>query len=204
MKIQIKDLKVLIDKKEILSNISFDIMEKDNISIMGDNGTGKSTLLKSIMGLVNYEGEIIFKDLDRIKDIGFVFQNPEEQFVTSNVFSELIFRQENMGIAREEMESNIDSVLTKLNLIDFKNKDIAELSGGEKQRVALATQLVVNKKVLLLDEPTSMLDSLNAKQFNDLISSLDVTVVRVTHKLSETKNSNKIFELVEGNLRRVK
>ena len=212
MKIDVKGLSIIYDGNEILKDISFNVSQGDHISILGKNGSGKSTFLKSLVNLTNVEKGTILVDginikesNDFLKSIGFLFQNPNDQFVTSDVKDELIFRMENISVPANEMDSKIEEVTKQLKIEHLIDRKISTLSEGEKQRVALASILIADKTILLLDEPTSMLDSYNSKLFNELINGLkDMTIILVTHKKSEMKNSDKVYELKDGSLNEVK
>jgi energy-coupling factor transport system ATP-binding protein len=212
MKIQVDNLTVSYEKNKILNKVSFKLSKGEHISILGRNGSGKSTFLKSIVNLIEKEsGTIKINDKDInddnsfLKSVGFLFQNPNDNFVTSDVKDELIFRMENVSISSELMNDRIDSIATQLNIEHLLERKISTLSEGEKQRVALASILIADKDILLLDEPTSMLDSYNSKVFNSLINELkDVSIILITHKKSEIKKTDKVYELKNGSLKEVK
>jgi energy-coupling factor transport system ATP-binding protein len=169
--------------------------------IVGASGSGKSTLLRCINGLVPHfsggtiSGQIDVFGSDPIKEgperlsskIGFVFQEPEAQFVFDIVEDEIAFALENMGMPRNEMGRRVDDVIQQLGLTALRNKSINEISGGEKQKVAIASVLVTKPQVLLLDEPTSQLDPTSADQILklcvDLKKQLNLTILISEHRL---------------------
>lgn len=159
-------------RKEALRGINLRIRKGEFVVITGPSGCGKSTFCKCLNGLIPQsikgvmKGEIIVCGLDtRNHDvfeftphIGMVFQDSENQLFSNNVESELAFAAENMGLDREDIEERITWVLSSLNIGHLRNRQIEELSGGEKQRVAIASAMVLKPEILVLDEPTSELD----------------------------------------------
>jgi len=169
--------------------------------IIGASGSGKSTFLRCINGLVPHfsggtiSGKIDVFGSDPIKDgpemlasnVGFVFQEPEAQFVFDIVEDEIAFALENMGMSRKEMPARVDEIIERLGLSSIRYRSIHEISGGEKQKVAIASVLVTRPRVLLLDEPTSQLDPISADQILRLCVSLkektDLTILISEHRL---------------------
>lgn len=169
--------------------------------VIGPSGGGKSTLLRLSNGLVphftggNLTGKITVNGLDPIHSgphfmshhVGFVFQEPENQFVVDVVEDEIAFSLENSGIARHEMKERINSVFLQLNINHLRNRKLSSLSGGEAQRVAIAAVLVLQPALLVLDEPTSQLDPLAANQVLNLLEQLrttyNLTILIAEHRI---------------------
>ncbi|MFC6346697.1 ABC transporter ATP-binding protein [Vagococcus carniphilus] len=186
--------------KEILSDINLEIQRGECVVVCGESGSGKSSLIRVLNGLVPelYEGEVggEFKSLthklpteqfnDYVKEIGVVFQNPKTQFFMNDVYSELAFVMENYGYSREEMIERIEAISKTFSLSHFWNRKMTELSGGEKQRVAFASACMISHELFLLDEPSSNLDEKNIDILTDYLIWLknkQQTIVIAEHRL---------------------
>ena len=185
----------------ILNAVNFQIPPGSLTLVAGASGSGKSTLLRCLNGLVPHftggriSGSVSVMGLDPIAggpetmagQVGFVFQEPEAQFVFDIVEDEIAFSLENTGLTRDEMESRISAVCTFLQLENLRNRSIHQISGGEKQRVAVASALVNRPQVLILDEPTSQLDPRSADELLRYVVSLKkdlgLTVLIAEHRL---------------------
>lgn len=185
----IKNLSYINDSKNILKNINFTVNKGDFISIMGANGAGKSTFLKSIMGLIDYEGIMELynqnaKDMDLrsiAKHIGYVSQNPNDYLSKDTVYEEIKFTMDNYGIYDEKV---IEEVLKELEIYDLKDKNPRDLSGGQRQRVAIASILVLKPEMILLDEPTRGLERELKLKLGKVLKRLNeegTTIILVTH-----------------------
>lgn len=151
-----------------LKDVSFSLYEGEWVSVIGQNGSGKSTLAKLLNGLFLPEsGKITLNDTmilseetvwDVRKQIGMVFQNPDNQFVGTTVQDDVVFGLENIGMPREQMIERLEQALQLVRMEDFLNEEPHSLSGGQKQRVAIAGVLALQPSILILDEATSMLD----------------------------------------------
>lgn len=188
-------------QRTIFENLSFEVPEGEFVLIMGDTGVGKSTLLKLMNGLVPHHTGGIFsgtisidgrdtalqKPRDLVDLIAIVGQNPALGFVTDTVEEELVFGMESLGIAPEVMRKRVEDTLDLLALAPLRNRNLSTLSGGEQQRVAIASVLTMNPKILLLDEPTSALDPIAAEEvlatLSRLVHDLGLTVIVAEHKL---------------------
>lgn len=188
-------------QRTIFENLSFEVPEGEFVLVMGDTGAGKSTLLKLMNGLVpHHTGGILsgaitidghdtalFKPRDLVDLIAIVGQNPALGFVTDTVEEELVFGMESLGIAPDVMRKRVEDTLDLLALTPLRNRKLSSLSGGEAQRVAIASVLTMNPKILLLDEPTSALDPIAAEEvlatLSRLVHDLGITVVIAEHKL---------------------
>lgn len=188
-------------ERTLFENLSFEVPEGEFVLVMGDTGAGKSTLLKLMNGLVPHHTGGIFsgsilvdgkdtalhKPRDLVDVIAIVGQNPALGFVTDTVEEELVFGMESLGIAPDVMRKRVEDTLDLLALAPLRHRNLASLSGGEAQRVAIASVLTMNPKILLLDEPTSALDPIAAEEvlatLSRLVHDLGITVVIAEHKL---------------------
>ena len=185
----------------ILKNINLEINKNELVILAGPTGCGKSTLLRSIIGLIphmhggEYKGKVIVDQLvvndvkitDLAKKAGFVFQNPENQIFMFSIERDIVFGLENLATSRTIMKERVDSILSLLEIEHLATKAPHELSDGEKQKAALAGILAMQPKILILDEPTSLLDPKTAINFinivNDLRKKIGMTIVIVEHRL---------------------
>ncbi len=195
-------------KYPVLNNINLDFEPFSWTAIIGHNGSGKSTLARLIDGLLSPTAGSIEVDGIQVKEsslgqihqqIGFVFQNPENQFVGATVADDVAFGLENRQVARNEMEEKIDKALTMVGMSDYKNTAPINLSGGQKQRVALAGILALMPKIIILDEATSMLDPLARQEILSLLQRLkneyNLSIISITHDLKEIELADKIIVL---------
>ena len=195
-------------KYPVLNNINLDFEPFSWTAIIGHNGSGKSTLARLIDGLLSPTAGSIEVDGIQVKEsslgqihqqIGFVFQNPENQFVGATVADDVAFGLENRQVARNEMEEKIDKALTMVGMSDYKNTAPINLSGGQKQRIALAGILALMPKIIILDEATSMLDPLARQEILSLLQRLkneyNLSIISITHDLKEIDLADKIVVL---------
>lgn len=207
--IKIKEVTFKYKEKEILKKLSLNIKEGEFIGITGKNGSGKSTLVKLISGL-NFpdSGSIYFKDTiiskKTIEDIrtmlSIVFQNPNNQIVGSKVIDDLAFGLENIGVHRAKMVTKIYEIAKKLKIEHLLQKSPNELSGGEKQVVAIAGILLLDPKVIIFDEVTSMLDIESSELVFNLILELKKihTIIMISHDSSELSKVDRVVLLDDG------
>jgi energy-coupling factor transport system ATP-binding protein len=185
----------------ILEGLTFSIEEGEMVLVIGSTGTGKSSLLRLINGLVpHHTGGILAGDVtvDGISTqlvrpgelahlIGIVGQNPSSGFVTDTVEEELVFSMESLNVAPDVMRKRVEEILDLLALAPLRNRAISTLSGGEQQRLAIGSALVMHPKILVLDEPTSALDPIAAEEvlsiIHRLVHDLSLTVVIAEHRL---------------------
>lgn len=201
-----------------IKDVSVSINEGEFITICGSTGSGKSTFLKLLKNEIsprgNIEGKIYFQDkeLDKLtsKDsaslIGYVMQRPEHQIVTDKVWHELAFGAENLNIPKNEISRQISEMASYFGIEDWFDKDVNELSGGQKQMLNLASVMVMNPKVLLLDEPTSQLDPISASEFVSTLKKLNqdlgTTIIIIEHRLEELISiSDKILFFENGSIK---
>lgn len=213
--INVKDVSYSYDGKKLaLDNVSFEIEEGSYTTIIGHNGSGKSTMAKLLIGLLeSKQGTIEIAgmplDLEHLYDIrtkvGVVFQNPDNQFIGSTVADDIAFGLENHQVPTEEMQPLIDEYAAKVGMIDFLNSEPTKLSGGQKQRVAIAGVLAMNLNIIILDEATSMLDPRGKLEINNLINELhektNLTIISITHDMEEVTRSDKVVVLSKGKIK---
>ena len=194
-----------------LNNVSFTIPSGKWTSIVGHNGSGKSTIAKLIVGIEKAnEGHILFKnkkiDINSIQEvrnhIGIVFQNPDNQFVGSTVKFDVAFGLENHAVPHDEMQKIVDRSLSEVDMLDKADYEPHSLSGGQKQRVAIAGVLALNPSVIILDEATTMLDP-NAKAsllklVHEVKEDNDVTIISITHDLDEVIEADNVIVMNNG------
>ena len=184
-----------------LNNISMTIDEGTFVGVIGANGSGKTTLAYSLDGLIpgQYHGikhgtvKILGREVEEYprgelqRQVGVVFSDPESQFTAMTVEDELVFGMENLGMSIPEIRERLDWVLDLTNLAPLLNKPPYEISGGQKQRVALAAVLAMTPKIMILDEPTSMLDPLSRRRVFDVLARLKKeqknTIIVIEHSL---------------------
>ena len=201
-----------------LKNINLTIEDGEYVIVTGPSGCGKTTLCRAINGLVpqfhrGYIAGHVYVDGKDTRDnevakyaalAGIVFQNPENQLVTLNVEKELAFGPENLGVAPEEIRKRIDELLRLMDLEYLKDKHPHEMSGGEQQRVAMASTLALKPRILVADEPTSNLDPQSAEHILKIISSLNkdgMTVLLVEHRLDlVTKEASRVLLMDKGSI----
>lgn len=212
--IEIKNLKFKYNQDQtsyILDDVSFHVKPGEWLSIVGHNGSGKSTTARLIDGLLVAEsGHIIVDGQELTEDnvweirnkIGMVFQNPDNQFVGATVEDDVAFGLENKGIAYEEMVSRVQEALSFVGMLEFKDREPARLSGGQKQRVAIAGIIAMRPSILILDEATSMLDPEGRQELIQSIKAIrqqyGMTVLSITHDLDEVAMSDRVLVLRKG------
>ena len=212
--IEVKDLKYSYNTKDrAVRGVSFSVADKEWLSIIGHNGSGKSTIAKLLVGLIfpqagsiSYDGVEINEDTVNTirKRVGIVFQNPDNQFVGYNVLYDIAFGLENHLVPREEMKSLIEEYTKKVDMQDYLSREPETLSGGQKQRVAIAGILAMNCDIIILDEATSMLDPQGTEEIIALIEELhkkyNKTVITITHDLNLAERSDRIIVMKNGEI----
>ncbi len=212
--IRVNDLDYSYSQQDhALKGISFEVKGQEWLSILGHNGSGKSTISKLLVGiLAPQKGSIYYDDIeltektvDKIRNrVGIVFQNPDNQFVGVNVKYDIAFGLENRCVPRSEMQKLIVEYATKVGMQDYLLREPQTLSGGQKQRVAIAGILALNTDVIILDEATSMLDPQGTREIIALIKELKEkyhkTIITITHDLDLARLSDRIIVMKEGNI----
>ena len=185
----------------VINNCNFSINKTGLWMIVGKNGSGKSTLLKLISGLLKPSYGVI----DNLADVGMVFQNPDHQILMPNCRSELLLNI-NQKLSRKDITTKIDIALNKVGLAGFEKRPIHSLSGGQKQRLTIACSLISDKNIILLDEPTALLDSSSQLKVIEIIKDLTknkrnpFTAIWITHRLEELSYADAVAEMKNGNL----
>ena len=196
----------------VLKDVSFEINEGEFVAIIGHNGSGKSTLAKLLNGInIPTKGDILInemntKDETHIWDIrktaGMVFQNPDNQIVTTIVEEEVAFGPENIGLPREEIRKRVDHALEVVGMEKYLYHAPHLLSGGQKQRIAIAGILAMNPSCIIFDEPTAMLDPIGRKEVIETIYRLNEaekkTILLITHNMEETINADRVIVMNDG------
>ena len=199
------------EKLQALKDVSLSVSKGEFLCILGHNGSGKSTLAKLMMGLHEVTSGEIYIDntllsIDNVEELrgklGIVFQNPDNQFVGITVKDDIAFGLENRNISREEMLSRIDKYSKMIGIDHLLNRDPSTLSGGEKQKVAIAGILACEPEVIIFDESTSMLDPKSTKDLLNTIKSLkgDKTIIYITHHLHEALLADRAIVMSKGNI----
>ncbi|BAQ25325.1 energy-coupling factor ABC transporter ATP-binding protein [Streptococcus troglodytae] len=200
-------------EKPTLNNISFHVKHREWLSIIGHNGSGKSTTVRLIDGLLEAEsGQILIEghklSEDNVWDIrhriSMVFQNPDNQFVGATVEDDVAFGLENKGIPLKEMREHVAEALNLVGMSDFKTREPARLSGGQKQRVAIAGAVAMHPNIIILDEATSMLDPEGRLELIGTIQKIreqyGMTVISITHDLDEVTLSDRVLVMKNGQI----
>ena len=196
-----------------VKDITFHVKRGEWLSIVGHNGSGKSTTVHLIDGLLEAESGEIVIDGQRLteeniwnirRQIGMVFQNPDNQFVGATVEDDVAFGLENQGLSRQEMKKRVEEALDLVGMLDFKKREPARLSGGQKQRVAIAGVVALRPAILILDEATSMLDPEGRRELIETVKEIrkdyDMTVISITHDLEEVAMSDRVLVMKKGEI----
>ena len=203
-----------------IKDIDFSVKDSEVILLAGDSGSGKSTLLKCLNGLIpetvegSLEGNLYFEDkkyselrmFELNEKIGSVFQNPRSQFFTTNSTAELVFPMENYGYTKKLMDERLETLTEKFGLHPLLNRNIFEISSGERQLLALASAMALNQKVVIFDEPSANLDYGNAMKLGKIISGMKktgITVIVADHRFYYLKGLiDRVFLIEDGRLSR--
>ena len=212
--IEVHNLKYKYDndtEEYILNDVTFHVKQGEWLSIVGHNGSGKSTTIRLIDGLLEAEsGEIIILGdqltpenvWEKRRHIGMVFQNPDNQFVGATVEDDVAFGLENQGMDHETMVNRVNEALEIVGMQEFKNREPARLSGGQKQRVAIAGIVALRPDIIILDEATSMLDPEGRLDLIQTVKRIkdenQMTVISITHDLDEVALSDRVLVMKKG------
>lgn len=211
--IEINNLKFsYADASPVLNGVDLSVDEGEFLAVIGRNASGKSTLARLINGLIApLSGEITVLGMDASKkenlfeirkNVGIVFQNPDNQMVASIVEDDVVFGPENIGIPREEIKERLEFALKETGTYELKDQMASKLSGGQKQRVAIAGVLAIKPKILILDESTSMLDPKGREEVMDVVKKLNreekMTVITITHYMDEVTECDRVAVLLDG------
>ena len=209
--ISIKKLGFKYRQKEIFNDLDM-VIEKGKItSIIGPNGCGKSTLVKILVGLYRYTGSIVIDNIPLLKDnrkairqkIGVVFTNPDNQFVAETVIDDIAFTLENMNYKKIDISRKIEEVTKYLGIYDILEANPHDLNSNQKQLVSLASALVHDPDILILDEALTLLDPLEKDRVLDILKDLNkkgLTILNISHDIEETLISDMIYVMDEGKI----
>ena len=210
--IDVKNLNFSYDENtETINNVSFSVEKGTYTTIIGQNGSGKSTIAKLITGLLERKSgsieidglELTLENLNAIRNkIGIVFQNPDNQFIGSTVRDDIAFGLENHQVPQTEMDGIIDANAKRVRMTKYLDQEPTRLSGGQKQRVAIAGVLAMKPEILIFDEATAMLDPQGKDEIKKVIMDLHhetgLTIVSITHDIDEVAASDAVIALNEG------
>lgn len=198
-------------RKDILKKINLEIEDKETVVVMGRNGSGKSTLGKLISGIIKpKEGKITIDSLDISdkknkeevrKKIGIVFQNPENQIIFNSVEDEMSFALK--ALSKEEIKKRVDNALQKVNMQKKRNEDLYEFSLGQKQRIVIGEVLAKEPKIIVFDEPTTMIDSKGKEEIYQIVKNLKeegYTIIYITNLAEEMLLADRIILLNDGEI----
>ena len=200
--------------KEVLNGLNFSIQQGEFIAIVGHNGSGKSTLAKLFNAIfLPTSGTIFIDGIDTLnkelifeirKQVGVVFQNPDNQIVATLVEEDVAFAPENLSVSQEKIGEIVDLALEMVDMKKFKKSAVHNLSGGQKQRVAIAGILAMNPKCIVFDESTSMLDPVGRKEVLDVMKKLNrenkTTIINITHHMEEVVFANRVIVMKDGEI----
>ena len=196
----------------VLKGVSLDINKGEFVAVLGHNGSGKSTLAKHLnVILVPTSGSVTVDGLDTSDEknlfeirrrVGMVFQNPENQMVANIVEEDVAFAPENLGVPREEIRARVDNALAAVNMSRFAKHAPHMLSGGQKQRIAIAGVLAMEPDIIVLDEPTAMLDPIGRREIIETVKRLNreknMTVILITHYMEEAVEADRVVVIDSG------
>lgn len=218
--IEVKDVVYRYSKEQgddnlcpAIDHVSIEIKRGEYISIAGSNGSGKSTFARCLNGLLlPTEGEILVDGMDTNDDdliwdirkkIGMVFQNPDNQIVSSMVEDEVAFGPENIGVENPELRKRVDNALKSVGMYEYRNREAHKLSGGQKQRIAIAGAVAMRPDCIVFDEPTAMLDPKGRGQVMKVIRELNdqgITIILITHFMEEVAEADRVLVMKSGKL----
>ena len=214
--IELKNVSFRYDKtveEYQIDTVSFHVKQGEWLSIVGHNGSGKSTVVRLIDGLLEAESGEIYVDGKQLtretiweirSKIGIVFQNPDNQFVGATVEDDVAFGLENQGIPRGEMLQRVEKAIDQVGMLKFKDREPSRLSGGQKQRVAIAGIIALRPTIIILDEATSMLDPEGREDLMAVMRKLQkkfqLTIISITHDLTEIALSDRTLVFQKGKL----
>ncbi len=212
--IKVKDIYHQYGDTEALRGVSVNVYPGEFLAVVGANGSGKSTLARHLNGLLlPSSGEVLVKNLSTNNPddiwtiraiVGMVFQNPDNQLVATTIEEDVAFGPENLGIPSPEIRTRVDEALKWVNMYDYRKRSPHQLSGGQKQRVAIAGILAMHPEVLVLDEPTAMLDPMGRQEVLEAITYLNrelkMAVVLITHHMDEVVLADRVVAMGEGKI----
>ena len=198
----------------VLDGLTLSVRRGEFVAVLGHNGSGKSTLAKHFNAILLPSGGRVYVDgldtcgedklLDIRRQVGMVFQNPDNQIVASVVEEDVAFGPENLGVPSEEIRTRVDSALAAVGMTEYARHAPHLLSGGQKQRVAIAGVLAMRPECIVLDEPTAMLDPAGRREVLDTVTRLNreqgITVVLITHHMDEAAQADRLIVMHDGHI----
>ena len=203
---------------QVLKGVSFDIEEGSYVAILGHNGSGKSTLAKllcminspdsgslTVMGRDMTSPDLTYEEImEARRDVGMVFQNPDNQIVATIVEEDVAFGCENLGIPSAEIRRRVDEALEAVGMTKYARHQSYALSGGQKQRIAIAGTIAMRRKCIIFDESTAMLDPMGRREVMQIIEKLNreegITVITITHYMNEAALADRIIVMHDGKI----
>lgn len=214
--IEFKDVSFKYEEEgsEVINNLNLDFYEGQFTCVLGHNGSGKSTMAKLINALnIPTSGQVVTFGYDTAdennevnirRNVGMVFQNPDNQIVATIVEDDVAFGPENLGIPREEIRRRVDEALNIVDMYEYRRHEPHRLSGGQKQRVAIAGIIAMRTNCIVLDEPTAMLDPKGRREVMNALyklkNDLGISVILVTHFMDEAVNADRVIVMNDGNV----
>ena len=214
--IEFKDVCFRYDEEssEVINNLNLEFYEGQFTCVLGHNGSGKSTMAKLINALnIPTSGQVVTFGCDTSdennevnirRNVGMVFQNPDNQIVATIVEDDVAFGPENLGVPREEIRRRVDEALNIVDMYEYRRHEPHRLSGGQKQRVAIAGIIAMQTNCIVLDEPTAMLDPKGRREvmkaLYKLKNDLGISVILVTHFMDEAVNADRVIVMNDGNV----
>ena len=201
-------------KENVLENISLKINDGEFVAVLGHNGSGKSTFAKHLNAILQPSDGCIWIDGVSTSDeemlwhirskVGMVFQNPDNQIVASVVEEDVAFAPENLGVSPEEIRQRVDDALDAVDMSEFKKHSSHMLSGGQKQRVAIAGIIAMKPNIIVMDEPTAMLDPIGRREvmktIEHLNSEYNITIILITHNMDEAVKAKRVVVIDSGKI----
>ena len=198
--------------REVIKNLNLDFYKGEFTCVLGHNGSGKSAMAKLMNALlVPVSGQVVSfgydtsdenNELDIRKNVGMVFQNPDNQIVATVVEDDVAFGPENLGLPRDEIRKRVDSALKLVDMYEFRHHEPHKLSGGQKQRVAIAGAIAMQTECIVLDEPTAMLDPKGRREVMNALKKLNkelgIAVILVTHFMDEAISADRVVVMNDG------
>lgn len=200
--------------EKVLDNVNLTINDGEFVAVLGHNGSGKSTFAKHLNAILRPTEGCIFVDgiatdgeetlWDIRSKVGMVFQNPDNQIVASVVEEDVAFAPENLGVSPDEIRKRVDDALEAVDMTEYKNHSSHMLSGGQKQRVAIAGIIAMKPSIIVMDEPTAMLDPIGRREVMKTIETLNsrynITIILITHNMDEAVKAKRVIVLDSGRI----
>ena len=210
--IEMKNINFSYNKNQIFKNLNLTFEKGSFTTIIGNNGSGKSTLIRLLVGLLVCEGKITINGLELnhdnlkkiISKIGVVFENPDDQFVAETVLDDIVFSLENMQVDKKEIDKRVKKISKFIGIEDILDKEPHNLSGGQKQLVALASALITDPDILILDEALTMIDPDTRIKIYKILEQINkvnkITIINVTHNMDEILYGDNLIVMDKGNI----